>query len=115
MRILTLLAKIIDDASNTLTQFECWEDDEKVCYLGESIAEEVMDILDVDSIKGDCMVAFKSDENNHFAIDTISYVDECGYEVTYDVAQTINKYVDSQDWEDIYHRLCKEAVDLAVL
>ena len=100
MRVLTLLSKIIDDASTALSQFECWEDDDKVCYLGSSIAEDVMDILDVDGISGDCMVAFKADENNYFTIDTISYIDE---------------YIDSQGWEDIYHRLCEEAVDLAVL
>ena len=115
MRVLTLLSKIIDDASTTLSQFECWEDDDKVCYLSSSITEEVMDILDVDGISGDCMVAFKADENNYFVIDTISYVDECGNEIPYEVAKTINEYIDSQDWEDVYHRLCEEAVNLAIL
>ena len=115
MHVLTLISKIVDDASNTLSHFDCWEDDDKVCYLGNSIAEEVMDILDVDDISGDCMVAFKADENNYFTIDTISYVDECGNEIPYEVGKTINEYIDSQGWEDIYHRLCEEAVDLAVL
>lgn len=115
MRVLTLISKIVDDASNTLSHFDCWEDDEKVCYSGEIITEEVMSILDVDDVNSDCVVAFKADENNYFTIDTISYIDECGCEVSYDVAKTINEYIDSQNWEDVYHRLCEEAVNLAVL
>lgn len=115
MRVLTLLSKIIEDAANTLTQFECWEDDDKVCYSGKCIAEEISDILDIDNINGDCIVAFKADENNYFVIDTISYTDECGTEIPYEVGKTINEYVDSQGWEDVYYRLCQEAVNLAVL
>lgn len=110
MRILTLLSKIIDDASTTLSQFECWEDDDKVCYLGSSIAEEVMDILDVDDISGDCIVAFKADENNYFGVDTIEYNNNI-----YDVSKAINEYMESQGLDDVYHRLCEEAVNLAVL
>ena len=110
MRVLTLLSKIIDDASTTLSQFECWEDDDKVCYLGSSIAEDVMDILDVDDISGDCMVAFKADENNYFGVDTIEYNNNI-----YDVSKTINEYMESQGLDDVYHRLCEEAVNLAVL
>lgn len=110
MRVLTLLSKIIDDASTALSQFECWEDDDKVCYLGSSIAEDVMDILDVDGISGDCMVAFKADENNYFGVDTIEYNNNI-----YDVSKAINEYMESQGLEDVYHRLCEEAVDLAVL
>lgn len=110
MRVLTLLSKIIDDASTTLSQFECWEDDDRVCYLGSSIAVEVMDILDVDNISGDCMVAFKADENNYFGVDTIEYNNNI-----YDVSKAINEYMESQGLEDVYHRLCEEAVNLAVL
>lgn len=110
MRILTLLSKIVDDASTTLSQFECWEDDDKVCYLGSSITEEVMGILDVDDISGDCMVAFKANENNYFGVDTI----ECNNNI-YEVSKAINEYMESQGLDDIYHRLCEEAVNLAVL
>lgn len=110
MHILTLISKIVDDASNTFSQFESWEDDDKVCYLGSSIAEEVMDILDVDNVSGDCMVAFKADENNYFGVDTIEYNNNI-----YDVSKAINEYMESQGLDDIYHRLCEEAVNLAVL
>lgn len=110
MHVLTLISKIVDDASNTLSHFDCWEDDEKVCYSGEIITEEVMGILDVDDISGDCVVAFKADENNYFGIDTIEYNNNI-----YDVSKVINEYVESQGLEDIYHRLCEEAVNLAVL
>ncbi len=109
MHVFTLISKIVDDA-NTLSHFDCWEDDEKVCYSGETITEEVMSILDVDDISGDCMVAFKADENNYFGIDTIEYNNNI-----YDVSKVINEYVESQGLEDIYHRLCEEAVNLAVL
>ena len=110
MHVLTLISKIVDDASNTLSHFDCWEDDEKVCYSGEIITEEVMDILDVDDVNSDCVVAFKADENNYFGIDTIEYNNNI-----YDVSKVINEYVESQGLEDIYHRLCEEAVNLAVL
>ena len=110
MYVLTLISKIVDDASNTLSHFDCWEDDEKVCYSGEIITEEVMSILDVDDVNSDCVVAFKADENNYFGIDTIEYNNNI-----YDVSKVINEYVESQGLEDIYHRLCEEAVNLAVL
>lgn len=110
MHVLTLISKIVDDASNTLSHFDCWEDDEKVCYSGEIITEEVMSILDVDDVNSDCVVAFKADENNYFGIDTIEYNNNI-----YDVSKVINEYVESQGLEDIYHRLCEEAVNLAVL
>lgn len=109
MRVLTLISKIVDDASNTLTHFDCWEDDEKVCYSGD-ITEEVMSILDVDNVNSDCVVAFKADENNYFGIDTIEYNNHI-----YDVNKAINDYMESQGLDDIYHRLCEEAVNLAVL
>lgn len=110
MHVLTLISKIVDDASNTLSHFDCWEDDEKVCYSGEIITEEVMSILDVDDVNSDCVVAFKADENNYFGIDTIEYNNNI-----YDVSKVINEYMESQGLDDIYHRLCEEAVNLAVL
>lgn len=69
-----------------------------------------MDILDVDNVSGDCMVAFKADENNYFGVDTIEYNNNI-----YDVSKAINEYMESQGLDDIYHRLCEEAVNLAVL
>ena len=110
MYVFTLISKIVDDALNTLSHFDCWEDDEKVCYSGEIITEEVMSILDVDDVNSDCVVAFKADENNYFGIDTIEYNNNI-----YDVSKIINEYVESQGLDDIYHRLCEEAVNLAVL
>ena len=110
MHVLTLISKIVDDASNTLSHFDCWEDDEKVCYSGEIITEEVMSILDVDDVNSDCVVAFKAAENNYFGIDTIEYNNNI-----YDVSKVINEYMESQGLDDIYHRLCEEAVNLAVL
>lgn len=110
MHVLTLISKIVDDALNTLSHFDCWEDDEKVCYSGEIITEEVMNILDVDDVNSDCVVAFKADENNYFGIDTIEYNNNI-----YDVGKVINEYMESQGLDDIYHRLCEEAVNLAVL
>ena len=110
MHILTLISKIVDDASNTLQHFDCWEDDEKVCYSGEIITEEVMSILDVDDVNSGCVVAFKADENNYLTIDTIEYNNNI-----YDVSKAINEYMESQGLDDIYHRLCEEAVNLAVL
>ena len=110
MHVLTLISKIVDDALNTLSHFDCWEDDEKVCYSGEIITEEVMSILDVDDVNSDCVVAFKADKNNYFGIDTIEYNNNI-----YDVSKVINEYVESQGLDDIYHRLCEEAVNLAVL
>lgn len=110
MHVLTLISKIVDDALNTLSHFDCWEDDEKVCYSGEIITEEVMNILDVDDVNSDCVVAFKADENNYFGIDTIEYNNNI-----YDVSKAINEYMESQGLDDIYHRLCEEAVNLAVL
>lgn len=110
MHVLTLISKIVDDALNTLSHFDCWEDDEKVCYSGEIITEEVMSILDVDNVNSDCVVAFKADENNYFGIDTIEYNNNI-----YDVGKVINEYMESQGLDDIYHRLCEEAVNLAVL
>ena len=110
MQILTLLSKIIDDALNTLSHFDCWEDDEKVYYSGEIITEEVMSILDVDDVNSDCVVTFEADENNYFGIDTIEYNNNI-----HDVSKTINEYMKSQGLDDIYHRLCEEAVNLAVL
>lgn len=109
MHVLTLISKIIDDA-NTLSHFDCWEDDEKVCYSGEIITGEVMSILDVDNVNSDCVVTFKADENNYFGIDAI----ECNDNI-YDVGKMINDYMESQGLDDIYHRLCEEAVNLAVL
>lgn len=115
MQILTLLAKIVDDAANCLTKFDCWDDDEKIYYSGKCIAEEISDILEVDNVNGDCTVSFKSNENCFFEIDSLSYTDECGNEITYDVNKDIYEYVDSQDMVDVYHRLCEEATNLAVL
>ena len=110
MHVLTLISKIVDDASNTFSHFDCWEDDEKVCYSGEIITEDVMSILDVDGVNSDCVVAFKADENNYFGVDTIEYNNNI-----YDVSKAINEYMESQGLEDVYHRLCEEAVNLAVL
>lgn len=115
MHVLTLLSKIVDDASVALSNFESWEDEGSVCYTSKIISAEVMDILDVDNVCGDCTVAFKTDDNNYFAIDSISYADEYGNEITCNVSKTINDYMESQGLNDIYHRLCEEAVNLAVL
>lgn len=115
MHVLTLLGKIVDDASVALSNFECWEDEGSVCYTSKSIIEDVVDILDVDNVCGDCTVSFKTDDNNYFAVDSISYTDEYGNEITCNVSKTINDYMESQGLDDIYHRLCEEAVNLAVL
>lgn len=100
MHILTLLSKIIEDAN-----LERWEEDEAVYFSGKSIAKEVMSILNIGNVIGNCVVAFKADENNYFTVDSI----ECNG-ITHFVSKTINEYINSQNWEDIYHRLCEEAV-----
>ena len=103
MHILTLLAKIIDDV--TLSKFESWEENDVVYYSGRCISEEVMSILNKDNVIGNCVVAFKADENNYFVVDSI----ECNG-ITHFVSKAINEYIESQGWYDIYHRLCEEAV-----
>ena len=100
MHIFTLLSKLIEDAN-----LERWEEDEAVYFSGKSIAKEVMSILNIDDISGNCVVALKPNEDNYFEVSDI----ECNG-ITYDVSKAINEYIESQGWYDIYHRLCEEAV-----
>lgn len=112
MNVLSLLGKIVDDATNALALFNTYEDGDKIiytCLVANYIKEDMDSIVDDEDIAGDCFVTFKANEDCNFEIDTIGYAD-----IEHEVGERIAQYVESLGLTDIYHRLCEEAVDNAL-
>ena len=112
MNIFTLLGKIVDDATNSLSAFECWGDGNKIvytCLLGGYINADIDSIVDDECIVGDCFVSFKANEDCNFEIDTVGYAD-----TEREVGERIAHYVASINLTDVYHRLCEEAANNAL-
>ena len=112
MNIFSLLGKIVDDATNSLSMFDCWDDGDRVvytCLCNDYINADIDSIIEDDNITGDCFVTFKSNADCHFEINAVGYTD-----VEHEVGDRIAQYVESLNLTDVYHRLCEEAVDNAL-
>lgn len=103
MKIFSLLGKIVDDCTNSLSAFDCWEEEGRViysCVAKDYLESDISSIIDVENESG-CFVAFKANDDCYFEIDTIN---------EHKIGDIITNYVESLNLTDIYHRLCEEAV-----
>ena len=109
MSIFSLLGKIIDDATNSLSKFDCWEDGDRIvysCLRRGYLDSDISNIVEDADITGDCFVSFKANKDCSFEIDTVGYAD-----TEHEVGDHIAQYVKSINLMDVYHRLCEEAVN----
>ena len=114
MYVIRLIGKIVDDARHGMSHFECWQNDDAVtfdCY-DDFIAEEISSFVDV--TEGvDYSVTFCANADCHFEIAQVSFTDENGVQMTFDVSERIKRDVEADGLLNDYYSLCDKIVELA--
>ena len=114
MYVFRLLGKIVDDARHGMSHFECWHMDDAVIYdcYGDFINEEIASFVDVED-GVDYSVTFRANADCHFEIAQVSFTDENGVRMTFDVSERIKRDVEADGLLNDYYSLCERVVELA--
>jgi hypothetical protein len=114
MYVFRLLGKIVDDARHGMSHFECWQIDGAVVYdcYGDFINEEISNFVDVED-GVDYSVTFRADDDCRFEIAQVSFTDENGVQMTFDVSERIKRDVEADGLLNDYYSLCDKIVELA--